>query len=85
MAENQKNTLTEAPKAETEKTSRVKSFIAKHPRAAQVAGFTAATAVVVGVVAAIKNKTQSDNSDPDTTGLEDLSQFDAETTFLKEA
>jgi negative regulator of sigma E activity len=53
----------EAVEPEVEKTSRIKDFTTKHPRAAKVAAITGAAAAVVAVVAVVKNK-NSDSSDP---------------------
>ncbi len=58
-----------AVEPEVEKSSRIKSFIANHPRLTKVAGYTTAAVVGLGVVLAVKNR-GADTTDPefDTTG-----------------
>lgn len=51
---------------EAEKTNFLKSFIDKHPRAAKVAGFTAAAGAVVGALAVCKSLSKEETSNSDT-------------------
>lgn len=85
MAENTtQNTETEEVKAET-KTSRIKSWVANHPRLTRVVGFTAAGLAVVGAVAAAKNL-KDDDVDALTSGADVLElSTSTETTKVAEA
>lgn len=90
MAENQTETPQplEAVVVEEQKSSRLKSFAAKHPRAMRVAGITAAVATVAGVVAAVKNhKTENDNALALASGNEQVLELNptTETVQVKEA
>lgn len=74
----------EEPK-ETEKTNRFKDFIAKHPRATKVAGFTAATLAVVGTALAIKSRNEDDSDPLALNAPQDVSYLTTETTTVTEA
>lgn len=61
--ENAQNVTSLPPQEETPKTSRVRTWIATHPRTAKAIGFTAAAATVVTVVGVVRSRKQdSDES-----------------------
>lgn len=53
-----------AVEPEVEKSSRIKNFIAIHPRLIKVAGYITAATVVTGVGLALRNR-GADTTDPD--------------------